>query len=267
MAMVPYDRDTFSRMYEMNLTGTSDDGWASDHNNGPTVSDRLQTLLQSAREANITAKQQPPEDFLARLRQEQENTTAAHEKDIKLALTQLISTIRLNALENRIGFQSEAALVSQATQTYGESPYFQVLLAKATNEAYQRGFEAGTEEGIRIGAEQGRMTGMSDGLAAGRRLGRAESLKQGRKVDLQRVIEIGKQNGVDEGVPEETKGRTSEMIQQDEDIIATFGPTKKPVAVKVPLVSPESLPNPDTKEKMKPAIDPFQSLLGLARMR
>ena len=89
MAMVPYDRDLNWRIYAMNFHGWSIADMAIDdsENSGPTLSDRLQELLQIARKANeIEEKRLPLEEFLAQLQQARNTATAAQENVTKASL-------------------------------------------------------------------------------------------------------------------------------------------------------------------------------------
>ena len=95
MAMVPYNCDAYFRMYEPDFNRMSDNEMARvDNNSSSMVSDRLQVLLESAREAN-REQRVPLEDFLASLQREQGPMIPAQDEDIKASLCKLACSFRL----------------------------------------------------------------------------------------------------------------------------------------------------------------------------
>ncbi|KAI4699195.1 hypothetical protein J4E81_005089 [Alternaria sp. BMP 2799] len=184
--------------------------------------------------------------------------------------------------------QTSAMTASCATQTDAATDSLWDLLPKAREEAFQRGLDAGKDDGHIQGIKEGHSAGVTEGLAIGLKQGQAEGLKTGldqsKEVDMQRGIEIGRKLGYADGLAERLRQTKEKMKTLDEEDTSRHIPqveaTREKIIVKLPSRLPamvikeekeeEAKPKPKPKPKPIPminGIDPFASLLGLARRK
>jgi len=180
--------------------------------------------------------------------------------------------------------QTSAKTASCATQTDAATDSLWDLLPKAREEAYQRGLDAGKDDGHIQGIKEGHTAGMTEGLAIGLKQGQAEGLKTGldqsKEVDMQRGIEIRRKLGYADGLAERLRQTKEKMKKLDEGDTSRHIPqveaTREKIIVKLPSRLPAMVPKEEKEEEAKPkpkpmpmmnGIDPFASLLGLARKK
>ncbi|KAI4662812.1 uncharacterized protein J4E79_004121 [Alternaria viburni] len=184
--------------------------------------------------------------------------------------------------------QTSAMTASCTTQTDAATDSLWDLLPKAREEAFQRGLDAGKDDGRIQGIKEGHSAGMTEGLAIGLKQGQTEGLEtgleQGKEVDMQRGIEIGRKLGYADGLAERLRQTKEKMKKLDEGDTGRHIPqveaTREKIIVKLPSSLPamvlkeekeeEAKPKPRPKPKPMPminGIDPFASLLGLARKK
>lgn len=280
--------------------------------------DRLQALLEFAREANeIEQHRVSLGTFLAGLQQENEDLDEAQLKQIQasqrmpshlplltgqLTIYQtLLDLFNTSMYDHAIyenlpkrksddsvskSTQTSAMTASCATQTDAATDSLWDLLPKAREEAYQRGIDTGKDDGHIQGIKEGHSAGMTEGLAIGLKQGQTEGLKtgldQGKEVDIQRGIEIGRKLGYADGLAERLRQTKEKMKKLDEEDTSRHIPqveaTREKIIVKLPSRLPAMVIKEEKEEEAKPkpkpkpipminGIDPFASLLGLARRK
>lgn len=111
------------------------------------------------------------------------------------------------------------------------APVSKATQANLCSAYVQRKLAEVSDEAYELGFQDGREEGITEGVEEGRLMGRLDDLIVGRK-------------------------QGSEAVEEDKQL--------EPV-VKSPPLSPKTLPNPEAKENMISANDPFQSLLVLVR--
>jgi flagellar biosynthesis/type III secretory pathway protein FliH len=230
------------------------------------ISDRLQALLDTARTANS----------------EPDRTS----KIILYLMLHLTNMIKDTSVSRAV--QTEAATISLWN-----------LLPRARKEAYQRGFTAGHE--------QGRDEGIAEGVSISNAEGLVTGLEQSKMEEPDRGFEMGRQAGYNAGLAEGmrratedakkkcditvVKSKQKEAVMR-EKIIVRLTPTTPTAANKalstatttneaIAIITNKTIPTvpngatPTTaqqdekvKENLKAKhVDPFASLVGLARMR
>jgi flagellar biosynthesis/type III secretory pathway protein FliH len=157
--------------------------------------------------------------------------------------------------------------VARAVQTDAATISLWDLLPRARKEAHERGFTAGKDVGYTEGIEDGVAIGEAGRLAA--------APKQAQNDELEHGIEIGKKMGYDEGLAEGMR-RATEEAQKKHDI--TFMESRQEaevlrekIIVKLPPTNLTAVKKEESKkENIRPkgtGVDPFASLLGLARRK
>ncbi|KAI4649469.1 hypothetical protein J4E93_003789 [Alternaria ventricosa] len=264
--------------------------------------DRLQGLLDFARQANEVEQHRVSlETFLAGIQQENEDLDEAQLKQIQasqripthlpLLTGQLTIYQTLLGLFNTNNSVSKSTQISTktascTTQTDAVTDSLWDLLPKAREEAFQRGHDAGKDDGHIQGIKEGHSAGMTEGLAIGLKQGQAEGLNTGldqsKEVDMQRGIEIGRKLGYADGLAERLRQTKEKMKKLDEEDTSKHIPqveaTREKIIVKLPSRLPAMVLKEEKEEEAKPkpkpmpmpminGIDPFASLLGLARKK
>ncbi|CAO2653604.1 Nn.00g030150.m01.CDS01 [Neocucurbitaria sp. VM-36] len=289
MAMVSYNRDAYFYVYEIR----EDEMTSVDDNTDSVVSDRLQMLLESAREAN-REERLPLEDFLARLQQEQEVTGPAPDESTELSEEEVTSPTRKyvskdpdelpneatttvsQGTQTRTGpphveralFETakEVRMVSQATQTDFGSQFAQELLEKSAKAASARSFQAGKWEGLK-GTEQSKSTDNSERPAARGRQDEAQRFEEENSLEPQHDDSLSYHTGQENGSIERIERQKMDVGQIPSETIPRYTRTEEKIVVDMPPVSHKAPSGIPRKEKIMPADDPFRSLLGLVRKR
>ncbi|RYO31557.1 hypothetical protein AA0111_g4806 [Alternaria arborescens] len=231
------------------------------------TSDRLQVLLDSAREANkIERNRVSLETFLAGL----------HEEDKSLDEVQLKQTQATSLVSQAT--QTSTLAASCAVQTDAATISLWDLLPKARKEAYDRGFHAGKDYGYVQGIKEGRSTGITEDLAVAFEQGQAEGLKmglvQGKEVGTQHGIEIGKKVDFADGFAQGL-GQANEEIKKSGDRctqrhMLQMEMTREKIVVKLPPTLATTISRKKDSEKTKAernGVDPFASLLCLVHKK
>jgi hypothetical protein len=193
-------------------------------------------------------------------------------------LQSLLDTARAgNAEPNRTSMQiaqpyqhitntSGATSVARAVQTDAATISLWDLLPRARKEAHERGFTAGEKVGYAEGIDDGIAIGEAEGLAA--------APKQAPHDELEHGIEIGKKVGYDEGLAEGMR-RATEEAKKKHDITVMESRQEAEVLQekiigKLPPTNPTAVKEESKKENIRlkgTGVDPFASLLGLARRK
>ncbi|KAF7679458.1 hypothetical protein GT037_003206 [Alternaria burnsii] len=236
------------------------------------TSDRLQVLLDSAREANkIEPNRVSLETFLAGLHEEDKSLDelAIYETLLRVfdATTSVSQATQTSALTASCAVQTDAATISLWD-----------LLPKARKEAYDRGFHAGKDYGYVQGIKEGRSTGITEGLAVGFEQGQAEGLNmglvQGKEVGTQHSIGIGKKVGYAEDLAQGL-GQAEEEIKKSVDKstqkhMLQMEMTREKIVVKLPPTLTTTISKKKDSKKANTesnGVDPFASLLCLVHKK
>ncbi|RYN63131.1 hypothetical protein AA0118_g4871 [Alternaria tenuissima] len=231
------------------------------------TSDRLQALLDRAREANkIERNRVSLETFLAGLHREDKNLDGVQLKQTQ-ATTSVSQATQTSALTASCAVQTDAATISLWD-----------LLPKARKEAYDRGFDAGKDYRHVQGIKEGRSTGITEGLAVGFEQGQAEGLKMGlvhgKEVGTQHGIEIGKKVGYSDGLAQGL-GQAKEEIKKSGDKgtqrhMLQMETTREKIVVKLPPTLTTTISKKKDSNKAKTdsnGVDPFELLLCLVHKK
>jgi flagellar biosynthesis/type III secretory pathway protein FliH len=162
---------------------------------------------------------------------------------------------------------SGATSVARAVQTDAATISLWELLPRARKEAHERGFTAGKDVGYAEGIEDGIAIGEAEGLAAAPR--------QAQNNELERGLEIGKKMGYDEGLTEGMRRATEEAKKKHDITVMESSQEvevlREKIIVKLPPTNPIAVKKEEIKkENIRPkgtGVDPFASLLGLARRK
>ena len=90
VALVPYDRNTYLRMHDLRFLQDPGDVAVGSESSNLSTTERLQKMLQTARQANDSEKcREPLESFLERLRQKQASFEDTRERETDVSLIEV----------------------------------------------------------------------------------------------------------------------------------------------------------------------------------